>query len=285
MSDNNTSEEERETVCGNCGVALYQVADPNNIHWYHSGTGDVRCPARFAQPVSRASVAAPQGDAFTAYNQAIEDAKAAIRGEKVDDPFAAAVFINAIARKCSPHVYVNSLSPVSPSPQNGYERALTVEWGTTNARRHELIERQAGLTDDEAHELRELQWLAGLKRELSNGPPTVFSPSPIPEQEPGICWKCGHGERFSDNEGGNCEKIVDEESNFCGCVCAFAATTPSTHFSSAVPVEELRANPRVNALLIALLKVRDKVPTLEAARTIATIAIEEYVEPSADADS
>lgn len=47
---------------------------------------------------------------FTAYNQAIEDAKAAIRGETVDDPWAAAVFINAIARKCSPHVYVNRLS-------------------------------------------------------------------------------------------------------------------------------------------------------------------------------
>src|ERR1051326_7104445 len=48
--------------------------------------------------------------AFTAYNQAIEDAKAAIRGEKVDDPYAAATFINAIARKCSPHVYVNRLA-------------------------------------------------------------------------------------------------------------------------------------------------------------------------------
>ena len=47
--------------------------------------------------------------AFTAYNQAIEDAKNAIRGEKVDDPYAA-TFINAIARKCSPNVYVNRLA-------------------------------------------------------------------------------------------------------------------------------------------------------------------------------
>jgi len=47
---------------------------------------------------------------FAAYNQAIEDAKAAIRGEKVDDPYAAATFINVIARKCSPHVYVNRIA-------------------------------------------------------------------------------------------------------------------------------------------------------------------------------
>jgi hypothetical protein len=50
--------------------------------------------------------------AFKAYNQAIEDAKAAIRGEHVDDPYAAATFINAIARKCSPHVYVNRLATI-----------------------------------------------------------------------------------------------------------------------------------------------------------------------------
>ncbi len=48
--------------------------------------------------------------AFTAYNQGVEDALAAIRGEKVDDPYAAPTFINAIARKCSPHVYVNRLA-------------------------------------------------------------------------------------------------------------------------------------------------------------------------------
>jgi hypothetical protein len=47
---------------------------------------------------------------FAAYSQAIEDAKAAIWGEKVDDPYAAAIYINAIARKCSPHVYVNRLA-------------------------------------------------------------------------------------------------------------------------------------------------------------------------------
>jgi hypothetical protein len=46
---------------------------------------------------------------FVAYNQAVEDAKEAIRGEHVDDPNAASTFINAIARKCSPHVYVNRL--------------------------------------------------------------------------------------------------------------------------------------------------------------------------------
>lgn len=55
-------------------------------------------------------------EAFTAYNQAIEDALAAIREESQGGGCWAATFINAIARKCSPHVYVSSLSPVSPSP-------------------------------------------------------------------------------------------------------------------------------------------------------------------------
>lgn len=53
---------------------------------------------------------------FKAYNQAIEDAKAAIRGERVDDPHAAPTFINAIARKCSPHRYameVNSTADLA----------------------------------------------------------------------------------------------------------------------------------------------------------------------------
>lgn len=45
--------------------------------------------------------------AFIAYNQAIEDALAAIRAESQGGGYWAATYINAIARKCSPHVYVN----------------------------------------------------------------------------------------------------------------------------------------------------------------------------------
>lgn len=41
---------------------------------------------------------------------------------------------------------------------------------------------------------------------------------------------------------------------------------------------QLRSNPRVNLPLVALRKIRDNAPTLEAAQAIATIAIEEYVE-------
>jgi hypothetical protein len=47
---------------------------------------------------------------FKAYNQAIDDAKSAIRGERVDDPSAAPTFINAIARKCSPHRYAAQIA-------------------------------------------------------------------------------------------------------------------------------------------------------------------------------
>lgn len=55
----------------------------------------------------------------------------------------------------------------------GYEYAITVDWNKHNARRHELIEakRSRRLSDDEATEFRELQWLAGIKRELLTGPP------------------------------------------------------------------------------------------------------------------
>lgn len=56
----------------------------------------------------------PRAIAFAAYNQAIEDVKAVILDTEVNDLYAAAVFINAIARKCSPYVYVNQhLSPVT----------------------------------------------------------------------------------------------------------------------------------------------------------------------------
>lgn len=58
QTDNTTTEAAlgHETVCGNCATKLYQTADPNNVHWYHKGTGDVCCPTRFAKPVSASAV-------------------------------------------------------------------------------------------------------------------------------------------------------------------------------------------------------------------------------------
>lgn len=54
----------------------------------------------------------------------------------------------------------------------GYEHALTIGWNEHNARRHELIEakRSRTLSESEISELAELQWLAGIKRALLNGP-------------------------------------------------------------------------------------------------------------------
>lgn len=54
----------------------------------------------------------------------------------------------------------------------GYEHAITIGWNEHNARRHELIEakRSRLLSESESAELAELQWLAGIKRELQTGP-------------------------------------------------------------------------------------------------------------------
>lgn len=61
------------------------------------------------------------------------------------------------------------------------EQMLTTRWDETNARRHALIDAKQSreLSEDEAAELRGLQWLAGLKRELANGPllPVFDQPS------------------------------------------------------------------------------------------------------------
>lgn len=60
-------------------------------------------------------------------------------------------------------------------PLLGYERVITIEWDKHNARRHELTEakRSRLLSEAEISELRELQWLAGIKRELQTGPNVV----------------------------------------------------------------------------------------------------------------
>lgn len=52
-----------------------------------------------------------------AYSQGVEDAMCAIRAESQGGGYWAATFINAIARKCNPHVYVNRIAafPVDQS--------------------------------------------------------------------------------------------------------------------------------------------------------------------------
>lgn len=64
----------------------------------------------------------------------------------------------------------------------GYEHAITVGWNEHNARRHALIElkRSRALFEDEAAELAELQWIAGIKRELANGPIPATNDFPTP---------------------------------------------------------------------------------------------------------
>ena len=76
----------------------------------------------------------------------------------------------------------------SPAAQPHYERLLTTEWDATNARRHELTSIKAGreLSESEAAEFRELQWLAALKRELLSGP----SPAAASKGEQRIDFSC-----------------------------------------------------------------------------------------------
>jgi hypothetical protein len=42
---------------------------------------------------------------------------------------------------------------------------------------------------------------------------------------PDFCPGCGHAIRYSDNEAGKCEKIIDEEGNWCGHICAIHQAT------------------------------------------------------------
>lgn len=76
--------------------------------------------------------------------------------------------------------YYRCTATVGPQEQSdlpllGYERVITVEWDKHNARRHELIEAKRArlLSESEISELAELQWLAGIKRELANGPAAI----------------------------------------------------------------------------------------------------------------
>lgn len=60
----------------------------------------------------------------------------------------------------------------SDTERLSYEILLTDKWDEHNRRRLELITRKqsAPLTESESEELHRLQWLAGIKRELTHGP-------------------------------------------------------------------------------------------------------------------
>jgi hypothetical protein len=100
------SEKKRCGECVECGHS--KGVDPRGRcleTQREPGGSMVYCGCKCVFPATEAPTVA-----FMAYNQAVNDAKAAIRGEKVDDPYTAATFISAIARKCSPHRYVAQVS-------------------------------------------------------------------------------------------------------------------------------------------------------------------------------
>ena len=84
---------------------------------------------------------------------------------------------------CGGKTAATTAAPVDHAaiPLLGYERVITIEWDKHNARRHELIDakRSRPLSDEEVSELRDLQWLAGIKRELGCGP----LPAPVEQSD------------------------------------------------------------------------------------------------------
>ena len=71
-----------------------------------------------------------------------------------------------------------------------------------------------------------LQQILELKRQLAD------KVQAGPNFNPRVCTKCGHEERYSDNEAGQCEKVVLSPSVAgsgmarCGCKCTFPAASP-----------------------------------------------------------
>jgi hypothetical protein len=105
-------------VCPSCCSTAYDEDKERVIKKWNS-----RVPAPIVAPLVDENSAA-----FTAYNQAVEDAKSAIRHESQGGGYWAATYINAIARRCSPHVYVNRLAPASTvAPYQSDESAWLLE--------------------------------------------------------------------------------------------------------------------------------------------------------------
>ena len=157
----------RETVCGNCRHLLYQNSDPNNIHWYHVGTGDVRCPTTFAQPIPRASVVAPPGDAVDIPWQVIHDrAETDIMTIAMDakaDRLSSSGLMEAIAAYAQIAYRVGCESTVAASPVTATS-TTPVDGEQGRIRRHEMtserweelqtaLGRPEGPTEAEAEEV------------------------------------------------------------------------------------------------------------------------------------
>jgi hypothetical protein len=171
---------------------------------------------------------------FVAYNQAIEDAKAAIRGEKVDDPYAAATFINAIARKCSPHVYVNRLATAPTETSDpSFRSYLAAQMKDPEFRAaYEQISAEedaklaAAATETSAHECRPCGYHAAVccqcRRLLPSGSVVEISAR---------CLKCGCTNGVDAN--GWClsgrpyiaNQPDSNQRSICPCKCVFPAST------------------------------------------------------------
>lgn len=88
-------------VCPGCCSTAYDENKERVIKKWNTRTS----------PASTAPVVDENSVAFTAYNQAVEDAKDAILAEANGNSLMLpGTFINAIARKCTPHVYVSRLA-------------------------------------------------------------------------------------------------------------------------------------------------------------------------------
>lgn len=92
------------------GADTWNILAKNPSRDWSTGEPANNIEYRRVFPASTAPVVDESSVAFASYNKAIEDAMAAIRAESQGGGYWAATFINAIARRCSPHVYVASLS-------------------------------------------------------------------------------------------------------------------------------------------------------------------------------
>ncbi|HEU4509050.1 MAG TPA: hypothetical protein VFR78_12465 [Pyrinomonadaceae bacterium] len=152
---------------------------------------------------------------FVAYNQAIEDALAAIRAESQGGRYWAAAYINAIARRCSPHVYVNRLgrSTTAPAPSQPAREAETQAREIVDAFRYKSPPVQS---------LRFLEW-----EPLVEAIAQALRATALPAAAETACLNCSHD---SMDSGGSCTELVLGPTPlagmiYCGCKCVFPAST------------------------------------------------------------
>jgi hypothetical protein len=93
---------------------------------------------------------------------------------------------------------------------------------------------------------------------------------PVTSERCGECAECHHSKGVDKNGICNARFFAGGEYLPCLCTCTFPATEAQNE-------SELRRNPRVNALLVALRSIRDKAITLGGAKDDAARAIEHYI--------